>query len=249
VIPIDLSGKTALITGGTRGIGRIISRRLAEAGASTLAIYKGDEDSATVSLEERKSFSADHFNFQGDISLEDHIEVLVSEARLRFPRGLDYVVLNAGIGLSGKVTEIEPASWRKMFDVNLGSAFLLSRALVPMMRRGGSLVAIGSGSGHDPIPGLAFYGASKAALNMFVADLAQEIGPLGIRANVVSPGSTDSSRTDNAPSPTVPQNGSFSNALKRRGLPDDVAGAVLFFCSDLSSFITGQAIRVNGGAI
>ena len=249
MIPIDLNGKTALITGGTRGIGRAISRRLAEAGASTLTIYKGNEDSAMASLKERTSFSGDHFNFQADIALDDHIESLISEARLRFPRGLDYLVLNAGMVLSGKVTEIEPASWKKMFDVNLASAFLLSRGLVPMMRRGGSLVAIGSGSGHDPIPGLAFYGASKAALNMFVADLAQEIGPLGIRANVVSPGSTDSSRTDYAPSPTIPQDGPFHNALKRRGIPDDVAGAVLFFCSDLSSFITGQAIRVNGGAI
>ena len=159
------------------------------------------------------------------------------------------MILNAGVGLSGKVTEIEPQAWRRMLDVNLGSAFLLTRGLVPAMRRGGAIVAVGSGSGHDPIPGLAFYGAGKAALNMFIADLAQEVGPGGIRANVVSPGGTDTAFQENAPSPSVPQSAAVANALKRRGVPDDVAGAVVFLCSDLSGFLTGQALRVNGAAL
>jgi 3-oxoacyl-[acyl-carrier protein] reductase len=120
---------------------------------------------------------------------------------------------------------------------------------MPSLRSGASIVAIGSGAGHDPIPGLAFYGATKAALNMFIADLAQEVGPRGIRANVVSPGSTDNAFQENAPSPAAKQTGDLPNALRRRGVPDDVAGAVLFLCSDLSGFVTGQAIRVNGGAV
>jgi len=250
LIPIDLQGKTALITGGTRGIGRVISRRLAQAGADTLAIYRGNDESAVSSLNERRSIGpGSHTNFQADIAIDDEIDLIIQTASTQFDRGLDFLVLNAGIGLKGSVTEIEPAAWRRMFDVNLGSAFLLCRGLVPLMRRGGSIVAIGSGSGHDPIPGLAFYGASKAGLNMFMADLAQEVGPNGIRANVVSPGSTDSAHLEDSPSPSLPQDGSSHNAMRRKGLPDDVAGVVLFLCSDLAGFVTGQTIRVNGGAI
>lgn len=250
MIPIDLSGKNALITGGTRGIGRAISRRLAEAGANTIAAYRDDEASASASLTERQAFGiGTHKNIKADIGEESQVEDLIAQVKTLYPEGLDLVILNAGIGLSGKVTEVAPADWRRMLDVNLGSAFLLSRGLVPVMRRGGSLVAIGSGSGHDPIPGLAFYGAAKAGLNMFIADLAQEVGPAGIRANVVSPGGTDTSVQENAPSPTIKQENTAHNALRRRGVPDDVAGVVLFLCSDLAGFVTGQAIRVNGAAL
>ena len=250
MIPIDLTGKNALVTGGTRGIGRAISRRLAEAGANTLAVWRGDEETAKISLAERKAFGlGTHRNVQADIGDEAQVDALVGETKSHFAEGLDLLILNAGMGLGGKVTEIEPAAWRRMLDVNLGSAFLLSRGLVPAMRRGGAIVAIGSGSGHDPLPGLAFYGAGKAALNMFVADLALEVGPDGIRANVVSPGGTDTSFQENAPAPSVPQNSAAHNALRRGGVPDDVAGVVLFLCSDLAGFVTGQAIRVNGAAL
>ena len=250
MITIDLRGKNALITGGTRGIGRAISRRLAEAGANTAAVYRGDAETARASLAERQTFgTGTHQNLQADIGNERQVEELIAQTKAVYDAGLDILVLNAGIGLGGKVTEIEPAAWRRMLDVNLGSAFLLTRGLAPVMRRGGSLIAIGSGSGHDPLPGLAFYGAGKAALNMFVADLAQEVGPDGIRANVVSPGGTDSSFQGNAPSPADPQAGAKHNALRRQGVPDDVAGVVLFLCSDLAGFVTGQAIRVNGAAL
>jgi 3-oxoacyl-[acyl-carrier protein] reductase len=250
MITIDLSGKNALITGGTRGIGRAISRRLAEAGANTTAVWRGDEATAEASLAERLAFgTGTHRNYQVDIGEETEIDGLVARIKADQSDGLDLLILNAGIGLGGKVTEIEPAQWRRMFDVNLGSAFLLTRGLVPQMRRGGSIVAIGSGSGHDPLPGLAFYGAAKAALNMFIADLAQEVGPEGIRANVVSPGGTDTSFQGNAPSPAVKHENATHNALRRRGVPDDVAGVVLFLCSDLAGFVTGQAIRVNGAAL
>ena len=250
MITIDLTGRNALVTGGTRGIGRAISRRLAEAGANTLAVWRGDEATAQASLAERQAFGlGTHRNYQADIGDEGQINDLIAHVKAHYADGLDLLVLNAGIGLGGKVTEIEPVQWRRMLDVNLGSAFLLTRGLVPVMRRGGSLVAIGSGSGHDPLPGLAFYGAAKAALNMFIADLAQEVGPEGIRANVVSPGGTDTKFQENAPSPAVKQDSATHNALRRTGVPDDVAGVVLFLCSDLAGFVTGQALRVNGAAL
>ena len=250
MITIDFAGKNALITGGTRGIGQAISRRLAEAGANTLTVWRGDEAAAQASLAERQAFClGTHTNFQADIGDEGQVNALIAHAKSEYAGGLDLLILNAGMGLGGKVTEIEPAAWRRMLDVNLGSAFLLTRGLVPVIRRGGSIIAIGSGSGHDAIPGLAFYGAGKAALNMFIADLAQEVGPDGIRANVVSPGGTDTSFQKNAPSPSEAQGSATHNALRRQGVPDDVAGVVLLLCSDLAGFVTGQALRVNGAAI
>jgi 3-oxoacyl-[acyl-carrier protein] reductase len=250
MLTIDFRGKNALVTGGTRGIGRAISRRLAEAGANTLAVYHGNEESAQASLKERQSFgTGSHSNYQADIGNEQQIDGLIQQITYSYSEGLDFLILNAGIGLHGKVSDIEPARWRRMFDVNLGSAFLLTRGLIPVLRRGGSIIAIGSGSGHDPIPNLAFYGASKAALVIFIADLAQEVGPLGIRANVVSPGGTDNSFLGNAPSPQEMHDTATHNALRRRGVPDDVAGVVVCLCSDLASFVTGQAIRVNGAAL
>ena len=250
MITIDLTGKNALITGGTRGIGRAISRRLAEAGANTAAVWRGDEAAAQVSLAEREAFGLGrHENYQADIGDEGQIDGLMGHVKSDYADGLDILVLNAGMGLGGKVAEIAPAQWRRMLDVNLGSAFLLTRSLIPVLRPGGSIVAIGSGAGHDPIPGLAFYGASKAALNVFIADLAHEVGLDGIRANVVSPGGTDTSYQENAPSPARKYESASHNALRRQGVPDDVAGVVLFLCSDLAGFVTGQAIRVNGAAL
>ncbi len=253
MITIDLSGKNALVTGGTRGIGRALSRCLAEGGASTVAAYRSDEAAASVSLAERKAFGLGaHENVLADIGSENDIARLISHTAQAYPDGLDFLVLNAGIGLHGDVTDTEPAQWRRMFEVNLYSTFLLARGLLPTMRRGGSIVAIGSGAGHEPLPGLAFYGASKAALLVFMADLAQEAGPRGVRANVVSPGHTNNQFQGNAPSPSdVVDSAAASpnNALRRAGVPDDVAGVVLFLCSDLSGFVTGQSIRVNGAAL
>ena len=122
MITIDLAGKNALITGGTRGIGRAISRRLAEAGANTAAVWRGDAATAQVSLAEREAFSlGTHRNYQADIGEEKQIEDLIAQFRADHADGLDLLILNAGIGLGGKVTEIEPAQWRRMLDVNLGS--------------------------------------------------------------------------------------------------------------------------------
>jgi 3-oxoacyl-[acyl-carrier protein] reductase len=136
MLTIDLTGKNALITGGTRGIGRAISRRLAQAGANTLAVYRDDERTARESLAEREAFGLGaHENAVANVGDEARVERLIARAKERFPDGLDYLILNAGIGLRGKVTEVEPAQWRRMLDVNLGSAFLLTRGLIPALRR------------------------------------------------------------------------------------------------------------------
>lgn len=250
MITIDLSGKNALVTGGTRGIGRAISHQLAEAGASTSAVYRDDAESAQTSLAERQAFgTGTHRNYQADIGDAAQIDALTEQVLADYENRLDILVLNAGVGAGGKVVDIDPAQWQRAMDINLTSAFLLCRALIPAMPRGGSIVSIASGAGHDAIPGLAGYAASKAGLIMFTQDMAQDVGPDGIRANVVSPGFTDTRFGGASPSDQTKQRVSSQTALRRVGVPNDVAHVVLFLCSDLAAFVTGQAIRVNGGII
>ena len=243
MITIDLSGKNALITGGTRGIGRAISRTLAQAGASTAAVFRSDEQTAQASLQERLAFDlATHRNYHADVGDPDAITTLAAQAQADFGGRLDILVHNAAAQGGGRVQDFAPDQWQRMLDVNLTAAFLLTRALLPLMPSGASIVNIASGAGHDPMAGLAAYAASKAGLIMFTTDLAQDVGPQGIRANVVSPGGTDTSVN-----PT--ERHVEHNALRRQGVAQDVASVVLFLCSDLASFVTGQTIRVNGGAV
>ena len=243
MITIDLTGKNALITGGTRGIGRAISRTLAQAGAATAAVYRNDESVAQASLQERHALElATHRNYQADVADAAQIARLAEQVTADFDGRLDILVHNAAAQGGGNVRDFAPDTWRRMMDVNLTAAFLLTRALLPIMPRGASIVNIASGAGHDPMAGLAAYAASKAGLIMFTTDLAQDVGPDGIRANVVSPGGTD---TAPEPQPRRVEH----NALRRQGVAQDVAGVVLFLCSDLAGFVTGQTIRVNGGAV
>jgi 3-oxoacyl-[acyl-carrier protein] reductase len=248
MIPIDLSGKTALITGGTRGIGRSISLLLAEAGASTACVYRGDEAAAAQSLAERSATGGKHENVRSDVSTEDGIASVALWYAETFGEGLDILILNAAAGGRGPITELAVDDWHKIVDTNMTAAFLLTKAFAPKMPRGGSIIAIASGAGHVGMEGLAAYGASKAGLIRFCEAVAQDLGPAGVRVNVVSPGHTDTSFFGKPSDNHVPRP-STSNALRRAGVPYDVATTVLFFASDLSAFVTGQAVRVNGGVV
>jgi len=251
MITIDLIGKNALVTGGTRGIGRAITRRLAEAGASTAAVYHADEAAAHESLHERGLYGTGaHRNYQADVGDPAQLRTLAERVLSDFDNTLDILILNAAQMGNAPIADISLPVWQRAFDVNLTGPFLLTQAMLPAMPRGASIVAIGSGAGHDAMSGgFAMYGATKSGLLMFIRDLAQDIGPQGIRANVVSPGGTDTSFGSGPAMPNHQPNPAEHNALRRVGIPDDVAKAVLFLCSDLAAFITGQALRVNGAAV
>ncbi|HLK60862.1 MAG TPA: SDR family NAD(P)-dependent oxidoreductase [Chthonomonadaceae bacterium] len=255
MLQIDLTGKNALITGGTRGIGRAISLTLARAGARIAAIYRSDSATAARTLEELHAISddVDHFTREADIADEAQATEAVQQVGERFGGELDFLILDAAAGAGGSMTGMKTEDWKRPFEVNVHGAFYVVRAAAPMLRRGGSIVFLSSGAGHDPIEGLTAYGASKAAVNHLATVLAQELGPQGIRVNVVSPGHTDKGDTDpNAhPENYTPGQKQIveTTALRRLGTAQDVANVVLFFVSDLSSFTTGQWIRVNGGRI
>jgi 3-oxoacyl-[acyl-carrier protein] reductase len=249
MIPIDLTGKNCLITGGTRGIGAAISLALAQAGASTAAIYRADGTAANMSMEARRACGGEHRNYRTDVSKSTQVTALADLVGRHFDGRLHALVLNAGIGMHKPVVETSDADWHRIMDTNLTSAFFLVRAFRPLLQPGGSVVAIASGAGHDGLPGLAAYGASKAGLILFTHAIAQDIGPDGIRANVVSPGFIDTEFSGRRVDDERRQRIAAGNALRRVGVPIDVAGAVLFLVSDLASFVTGQTIRVNGGVV
>lgn len=250
---IDLTGKNALITGGTRGIGRAISLTLAEAGARVGAIYRSDEEAASRTLRDLRALSEGHFALRADIAMEMEAIEAVRDAGREFQGALDFLILDAAVGAGGPLAAMKTEDWKRPFDVNVHGAFFVVREAVPLLRRGGSIVFLSSGAGHDPLEGLSAYGASKAAVNHLAAVLAQELGPQGIRVNVVSPGHTDRGDTNPNQQPDAYTPGQKqiveSTALRRLGTARDVANAVLFFTSDLSGFVTGQWLRVNGGRV
>jgi 3-oxoacyl-[acyl-carrier protein] reductase len=249
---IDLSGKAALITGGTRNIGRSIAQALAEAGADVALFYRIDDAAAARAREEIRASTGRRAEiYRVDVGDETAVEAGVEKALGDFGGAMPIVIHNAmghrNIG-GLRMPDIRPDQWRDTFAVNLDAAFFLTRALLRRegaLPPGSSVVFIASGRGHNPAAGHAVYGTAKAGLIYFAAMLAQDVGPRGVRVNVVSPGFTDREGAPEEDKPGV----IARTALRRLGTPEDVAGAVLFFASDLSAFVTGQWLQVNGGAV
>ena len=249
-VSIDLKGRNAIVTGGTRGIGRAISLRLAEAGARVAMVYRGDVKGAREALELLGSASrAQHFAISADLGDFDAAQMVTRQAIERFGGTVDIVVLNAGLGQGGQFADLSLDEILAPFAVNVFGNSGVLQAAYGNMRAGGSVVAIGSGAGHDPLDGLSAYGASKAALIQLMTVLAQEWGPKGVRVNIVSPGSTAKQAVDYENLTESQRRTLAGTALRRLGTAEDVADAVLYFASDLSGFVTGQWLRVNGGRV
>ncbi len=255
MIGIDLNGKTALVTGGTRGIGRRISLTLAAAGARVAALYHSNDEHARTTIREIETANPNvqPLALKTDIADAHLVHESIREVASKFG-GLDILVLNAAEGAGGPLVSMEAAAWKRPFEVNVHGAFNVVKASAPVLNENASIVFISSGAGHDPMSGLSSYGASKAAVNHMAAVLAQELGPeKHARVNIVSPGHTfkeDGDPNLDHESWTERQREiACTTALRRLGTSYDVANVVLFFCSDLSSFVTGQYLRVNGGRL
>jgi 3-oxoacyl-[acyl-carrier protein] reductase len=246
---IDLSGKAALITGGTRNIGRAIAQALAEAGADVALFYRIDDAAAARARAEIQASTGRRAEvYRVDVGDEAAIEAGVEQALADFGGALPILVHNAmgHRNTVGTMPDLRTDQWRDALAVNLDAAFFLTRALLRRegaLPPGSSVVFIGSGRGHGAGAGHAAYGTAKAGLVHFAAILAQDVGPRGVRVNVVSPSFID---REGAPEEDKPET-IARTALRRLGTPEDVAGAVLFFASDLAAFVTGQWLRVDGG--
>jgi 3-oxoacyl-[acyl-carrier protein] reductase len=234
----SLEGRTALVTGGSRGIGRAIAVELGRAGASVVVGYHSGAEEAEEVASEIGGRAV-----QADVGGAQDAQRLVEEAG-----DLDILVNNAGVTRDTLLARMSDDDWRTVIETNLSSVFYTCRAVTrPMMRkRSGAIVNVSSIVGLHGNPGQTNYGASKAGIIGFTKSLARELGSRNVRANVVAPGYVNSRLTDVLPEEA--RAAMLTNTpLGKLGDPEDVAGAVRFLCSDEASFITGEVLLVDGG--
>jgi 3-oxoacyl-[acyl-carrier protein] reductase len=234
----SLEGKTALVTGASKGIGRAIATELAAGGATVVVGYRSGKDEAEALAAELGGRAV-----QADVSNAEDAARLVAEAG-----DLDILVNNAGLTRDGLLARMSDDDWSTVIDTNLASVFYTCRAVCrPMMKkRAGAIVNISSIVGVHGNWGQTNYAASKAGIIGFTKSLAKELGSRNVRANVVAPGYVKTQLTDVLPEEAT--TAMLTNTpLARLGEPEDIAGAVRFLCSDAASFITGEVLLVDGG--
>lgn len=234
----SLEGKLALVTGGSRGIGRAIALELGRAGAEVVVGYRTGREEAEAVASEIGGRAV-----EADVSDAESAKALVEAAG-----DLDVLVNNAGLTRDGLLVRMSDDDWRTVIDTNLSSVFYTCRAATrPMMRkRAGSIVNISSIVGVHGNWGQTNYAASKAGIIGFTKSLARELGSRNVRANVVAPGYVTTQLTDVLPEEAT--TAMLQNTpLGRLGDPEDVAGAVRFLCSDAAAFVTGDVLLVDGG--
>ncbi|MEJ7566940.1 MAG: 3-oxoacyl-[acyl-carrier-protein] reductase [Gaiellaceae bacterium] len=234
----SLEGRTALVTGASKGIGKAIATELATAGATVVVGYRTGEEEAEALAAELGGRA-----IRADVSDPAEAKRLVQEAG-----ELDILVNNAGLTRDGLLARMSDDDWRTVLETNLSSVFYTCRAVTrPMMkRRAGAIVNVSSIVGVHGNWGQTNYAASKAGIIGFTKSLARELGSRNVRANVVAPGYVKTQLTDVLPDEATAA--MLTNTpLGRLGEPGDVAGAVRFLCSDAASFITGEVLLVDGG--
>ena len=247
---IDLSGKRALVTGSGHGLGRAIALALADAGADVVVHYGSSGGGAEATAKEISGRGRRSTAIGADVTDPDAVDRLVTEST-EFLGGLDILVTNAGHLIQRcKIQDMDADLWHRVMDVNATSTFLTCRAALPALTESrGVIVTMSSLAAHNGGgSGAAAYAAAKAAIGGFTRGLAKEVGPLGIRVNSVAPGyigGTKFHATFTAPDAVPGIVGSIP--LGRGGVPEDVAGVVLFLASPLAGFVTGETVDITGG--
>jgi len=247
-----LAGKTAIITGATRGIGRAVAELFAREDANVLANGRSNRGAEVVETINQNGGKATFV--QGDVSTKQTNEKLVKTAIDTYG-GLDIVVPNAGMLGLGSVTDVDAGTWHQTIDTNLNGVFYLLRSAIPKLQKnenGGAIVVTGSIAAHKGFPNHAAYCASKGAVEALVRQVAVDYGPR-IRINLIQPGPVNTELYNDSavvfPNPdTVLDEVPDSLPMKRIGSPEEIAQTVLFLASDRSAWITGSIITIDGGA-
>tara|TARA_B100002051_G_scaffold58314_1_gene54255 strand:+ start:467 stop:1213 length:747 start_codon:yes stop_codon:yes gene_type:complete len=244
-----LKDKVALITGGARGIGRSICESFAENGCNVAFTYNNSKEAAEELVKELKKYDVKVKSYKSDASDHDKSVELIDNVISDFER-IDVLVNNAGITKDNLLMRMSPSDFKDVVNVNLGSVFNLTKSSIRIFlkQKEGSIINISSIVGVKGNAGQSNYAASKAGIIGFSKSIALELGSRNIRCNVVAPGFIETDMTDSL-SADVLEKWKESIPLKRSGKPNDVGNACVFLASDLSSYITGQVLQVDGGLL
>ncbi|GAB4254720.1 MAG: 3-oxoacyl-[acyl-carrier-protein] reductase [Thermoleophilia bacterium] len=245
--PWSFRGRIALVTGGSRGIGRAVATRLAELGADVAVNYASNPEAARKVVGAVEALGRRALAVKADVSREDEVRHMVAAVEETLGP-IDVLVNNAGITRDGLFVRMDEADWDVVLAVNLKGAFLVSKAVARgmMKRRSGSIVNLSSVVGRRGNVGQANYAAAKAGLIGLTKSLARELAPRGIRVNAVAPGYVETDMT--AAIADEAKAAIYENTpLKRLGRPEDVAEAVVFLAGDAARYITGAVLPVDGG--
>ena len=242
-----LEGKVALITGAARGIGKAIALKMASEGADIAFTDLVIDEVGQATEQEISALGVKVKGYASNAADFAQTEAVVAQVKEDFGH-IDILVNNAGITKDGLMLRMTEAQWDAVINVNLKSAFNFIHALVPIMmrQRGGSIINMASVVGVHGNAGQSNYAASKAGLIALAKSVAQEMGSRGIRANAIAPGFIDTAMTQSLPE-AVRQEWAQRIPLRRGGTVDDIANVAIFLASDLSSYVTGQVIQVDGG--
>jgi len=243
----NLEGKVALITGGSRGIGAAIAKRLAADGANVAITYTKGADAAAAVVKEIERAGRKAIAIQADAADADAVKAAVEKTVTTFGR-LDILVNNAGTAVPKRFEETTLEELDRLMDINVRGVFVATQAALKHMRSGGRIISIGSAVGERALtPGLVPYSATKGAVKMFTQGLSREVASRGITVNNVQPGPIDTDTNPATGEWAVPQK-AFT-ALGRYGHVDEVAALVAFVAGPESSYITGANLNVDGGMI
>jgi 3-oxoacyl-[acyl-carrier protein] reductase len=241
--------KVALVTGGGRDIGRAVSLRLAAEGAKVVVNYRGDEASAQETVHRIQAAGGVALLYRADVTASEEIAGLVAATARAFGGKIDILVNLAGGMIARKtLAEMDEAFFDAVTDLNLKSAFLVTKAALPHIPQGGAIINIASQAGRDGGgPGASVYAAAKGALMTLTRAWAKELGPQGIRVNALCPGLIGTSFHDTFSKPEGRKATAGNTPLRREGAPEEVAAAVAFLASDDASFLAGVNLDINGG--
>jgi len=243
---MDLKGKRALVTGGSRGIGAAIAKTLAEHGVDVAITYQRSAERADSVVASIKTLGRRGVALQADSADPAAIRRAVNDT-VEALGGLDILVNSAAVGLSGPVAEVDLADFQALMDINIRGPFVAAQAAIPHLREGGRIISIGSAlADRVPFPGITAYAMSKSALLSFTRGLSRELGSQGITVNLVQPGSTDTESN-----PADGDSADFQRSLSsvgRYASPREIADAVAFLASPAAAMVNGSALTVDGGA-
>lgn len=248
---LGLAGKVAIVTGGSRGIGKAVVTLFAAHGTNVIVNYVRDEQAATATVAMVREHGVEAVAIQADVSQLADAERLVNETLERFGR-IDFLICNAGIWEGGPVESISEELWDKTIDINLKGTWSVCRAAVPIMKQQmfGRIVIVSSTAGQRGEAYVSNYAASKGGQISFTKSLATELGPFGINVNCVAPGWVETDMTvealaDKATLESIKR----ANPKGRAAIPEEIAGPIVFLCSEWAEHITGEILNVNGGSV